>query len=357
MMSIVRRGALLAAAASASTTGTMASDLPVPTPELLNWAQQEIGVIIHYNMETQCTNVSNPQHFCVGVGGSAGGWMPPASFFNPDKLSTDNWLAAAHSLGAKYAVMVAQHCSGFSLWDSSVKAAVDFDYTYNVEHSPFKGSIIKDFIASCAKYGIEPGFYYSLNQNYYLDVAGGKVLNTPKLVPHQVRVNQTTYNKIALEQMRQLWTLFGPIFEVWFDGGDDLPGINSMLESLPNLKHSVHFGGTAKTNNLRWIGTESGHPSAAYPIWSTATDGGVDQHGQKCGPSNLYCGGGSPNGSRWAPAESDTTLQENDAWFYKPGVSIRPLEDMKAVYHDTVGHNSNLLLDIAPDNTGTCDRR
>lgn len=42
------------------------------------------------------------------------GTHPPAPVFNPSQLDTDQWIRAAKAAGAKYAVLVAKHCSGFS---------------------------------------------------------------------------------------------------------------------------------------------------------------------------------------------------------------------------------------------------
>ena len=82
--------------------------------------------------------------------------------------------------------------------------------------------------------------------------------------------------------------------------------------------------------------TESGTPS--YPVWSTAQPGSY--------------GGGDPNGTVFMPAESDTTMSTQDVWFWKPVYSYRSLADLKSVYLATVGQNSQLLLNIAPNATG-----
>ena len=44
--------------------------------------------------------------------------MPSPDMYNPRKLDTDQWMEAAQALGAKYAVLVAKHCSGFLQWQS-----------------------------------------------------------------------------------------------------------------------------------------------------------------------------------------------------------------------------------------------
>lgn len=73
------------------------------------WANAEIGVIIHFDMP-----VFHPDYNWRQFG-----THPSPSTFNPSSLDTDQWIHTAKSLGAKYAVLVAKHCSGFSLWPTT----------------------------------------------------------------------------------------------------------------------------------------------------------------------------------------------------------------------------------------------
>lgn len=313
---------------------------PKPTADILAWTKLEMGMMYSFNMITEVTNTSNTQYFCIGVGGG-GGWLPPASQFNPVDLDLDNWLDAAVAMGAKYAVLVAQHCGGFSMWPTDIKNETGFEYKYSTKYSPnFKGGsydVVKAFIDSCKSHNVLPGIYYSLNQNYYLNVGGGKILSTP-LVPGQGNVTQDLYSKIVLAQMKELWSNYGPLAEVWFDGGCSVPGIDDQINSLLEKyqPHAVYFGGCAKQNNLRWVGTESGMPG--YPLWSNS---------KGCTP-----GLGSSDGDVFCPAESDTTLQDFDHWFWRPGFPVRTLADLQKVYFSTVGHNTNLLLNAAANISG-----
>lgn len=321
------------------TWPTALGDVPVPTPDILAWTKLEVGAFYSFNMISMLENVSNTQYFCLGVGG-AGGWLPDANFFNPVKLDIDQWLSTAKSFGAKYAVLTAQHCSGFSMWPTDIFVETGFNYTYSTLYSPLRGGgydVVKDFVNSCRKAGIRPGIYYSLNQNYYLNSGHGLVQNTT-LVPGQAKVSQELYGKIVVAQMKELWTNYGELSEIWFDGGCSVPGTNDIVSNLLEQlqPHAVYFGGCAKQNNIRWIGTESGEPG--YPIWSTSQD--------------CHGGQGDPDGNIFCPAESDTTLQEGDRWFERKNFSIRSLDELKKVYLKTVGQNTNLLLNVAASNEG-----
>jgi hypothetical protein len=39
------------------------------------------------------------------------------------------------------------------------------------------------------------------------------------LKPNQFNVTQDTYDHVVLQQLRELWTRYGSLDEIWFDGG------------------------------------------------------------------------------------------------------------------------------------------
>ena len=44
----------------------------------------------------------------------------------------------------------------------------------------------------------------------------------------------------------------------------------------------------------------------------------------------------------------DLTLQNSDTWFFAPDAGYRSLAEMVGIYHDSVGHGGNMLLNVAP---------
>ena len=315
---------------------------PKPSPDVLAWTRREIGAFFSFNMISEMPTESNTEYFCIGVGGTANHFVYPKQF-NPSLLNMDQWLEVARSFGAKYAVLTAQHCSGFSIWPTDIYDSTGFNYTYSIKYSPFmngNGDIVRDFINSCKKYDVAPGIYYSLNQNYYLNVAHGVVRNV-SVVDGQVKVPQDLYNKIALAQMRELWGNYGELSELWFDGGciqgleDEIIKLSTSLQP-----HAVYFGGCSMTNNVRWVGTESGQPT--YPIWSTTMET----------KSGCVYGSGTSKGTVFCPAKTDTTLQLNYKWFYRQDDGYKTLDTLKSVYVKSVGQNTNLLLNTAANSSG-----
>ena len=101
-----------------------------PTPDILAWSKREIGAFFSFNMVTMLPPSNDTNYLCRGVSGGSD-WLPPPDLFNPDKLDIGQWVQAAVSMGAKYAVLTAQHCGGFSMWPTDVYNETGFNYTYS----------------------------------------------------------------------------------------------------------------------------------------------------------------------------------------------------------------------------------
>lgn len=317
-------------------TNVFAQTEVLPTKAQIEWAESEIGVLIHFDMPVFKPNYKWRRDM---------GKHPDASVFNPTELDTDQWLKAAKSIGAKYAVLVAKHCSGFSLWPTEA-------HDYNISKSPYKngeGDIVKEFIESCKKYDIKPGIYASTTANGYLQVDNpGKVLSGD---PEE----QKRYNKIVQKQITELWTNYGELFEIWFDGGV-LPveqggfDILSMVQKYqPN---AIAFQGPfGYANNVRWVGNEEG--LAPYPCWARA-----DSTTSSAGVIQIKGLNGNPDGNFWCPGEADFPLRKNNSfqggWFWKKGEDkkIFSLEELMEKYTKSVGRNTNMLLGIVIDDRG-----
>jgi len=307
----------------------------VPNENQIAWADAEIGVIIHLDMQV----------FKPGYDWEKFGTHPSANIFNPTLLDTDQWLQAAQSLGAKYAVLVAKHCSGFSLWPTKA-------HSYSVASSPWrdgKGDIVADFIASCQKFGIKPGIYASAQANGYLHVA------QPGRPAASSKITQNEYNAIVEQQLTELWTQYGDLFEIWFDGGiiptsqggpDLLP---LLMEYQPNA--IVFQGPMGFPNLLRWIGNESGN--APWACWATAPS-----TTNSSGEAVIDDYSGDPNAPYWCPGEADFPLRLNSSylagWFWHEGQDsqIFPTDQLLKKYESSVGRNTNMLVGMVIDKRG-----
>ena len=308
----------------------------LPTPAQIQWSDAEIGVLFHLDMQ-----VFEPTY------NFRANWNyhPSLSKFNPRELSTDQWIRAAKSAGAKYAILVAKHGSGFSLWPTKA-------HGYSVKNTPWrngKGDIVKDFIASCKKYGIKPGIYASASTNGFMKV------DNPGRVISGKAADQEKYQQVLQTQLTELWSQYGPLFEIWFDGGV-LPADKGGIDMLSLIKKyqpgAIAFQGPyGYKNNIRWVGNENG--VAPYPCWCRA-----DSTTSATGTIEIKGLEGNPDGAFWCPGESDFPLRDNASfeggWFWAKGEDdkVRTVADLHNRYDETVGRNTNMLIGVVVDNRG-----
>lgn len=313
------------------------ADSVIPNERQREWADCEIGVIIHQDVQCYEHGFEFRQKR---------GYVPPASVFNPESLDTDQWLAVAKAAGAKYAVLVAKHCSGFSLWPTKA-------HGYSVAASPWKGGkgdVVADFIASCRKYGIRPGIYASLGCNAYLGVDNNRMVGT--------NTTWASYLAVVKTQLTELWSNYGELFEVWFDGGN-LPadkGGREVEDLLAKLQpNAIVFQGDPKRfASVRWGGNENAY--AAETCWSRS-NGAKSSDGVAVGELAQYAG--DFNGACWNPVEADTPNRDRNfafqaGWMWQPGEDayVYPAENLLERYFTSVGRNANLLIGLPIDNRG-----
>ena len=319
----------------------LAASLPLPTPPQVWYQQGEIHALIHFNMATFAKD-GDP-------GCSYENWNQKASYaagltsdpytFAPSKLNTTQWADVMLALGAKGAILTAKHGCGHLLWPTKTKLPNGSTYPYSVGTSKsfIKGDVLAMFQASMSSAGIKHGFYYSLTNNFFLNVGNHKAHASSTPLPGQQNISQAEFESIALGQVKELWTNYGELGEIWFDGGYTSDMKSALATVLANQKNAIGFGGYGiSPNPSTWDGTESGNPQCPQGIWSLG---------------GSYCG--DPTSMDFIPKTCDTTLQNFDHWFWQPpSTSIRNLSQLINIYHDTVGNNGVLELDFAIDRDG-----
>ena len=279
--------------------------------------------------------------------------FPDPKLYNPAKLDTDQWMEAAKAYGAKYVVFVAKHCSGFLQWQSDL-------YPYGLKQAPWKGGkgdLVKDFVESSRKYGLKPGIYASISTNGFLGVDNPGRVKAKAWLGAPSSGAQKRYAEICEGMAEELYSRYGELFEIWFDGGALAPekGGPDILPIIEKRQpNAILFQGPAQAkNNIRWVGNERG--IAPYPCWGTCrdvtqSDGTVERKGE------AYSG--TPDGKKWMPGECDVPLGAGK-WFCtsfprRPYWTMDYLIDM---YDKSVGRNCNLLLNAAPQPDGSIAER
>ena len=285
-----------------------------PTPSQAAWQNMEIGMFIHFGIETWQDKETDDEPVMENV-----------NLFNPTDVDTDQWVSVAESMGAKYIILVAKHHGGFCLWQTDTTP-------YSIKNSPYKngkGDIVAELSESCRKRGMKLGIYISPADFSQKTEGGGKSDDTEI---------QRKYSNIYRQQWTELLSRYGEIMEVWFDGSTVIRMDDIIQQYAPN---SMVFQSPWAT--IRWVGNEEGY--APYPAWST-----VKKVDAVSGVSTARHG--DPDGDAWLPNECDTKIR--DTWFWNSyGTdSLKSVDKLIDIYYNSVGHNSVLLLNVAPDTTG-----
>jgi len=300
---------------------------PLPSERQLVWHEMEYYGFLHFNMNT-FTNIE----------WGSGGESPDT--FNPAELDAMQWARIAKESGMKGLIITAKHHDGFCLWPSK--------YTeHSVKNTRWKngkGDIIKDLSEACKAYGLKMGVYLSpwdRNNAHY---------------------GKSEYVEIFHNQLRELLTNYGDIFEVWFDGANGGSGyygganetrkidnktyyqwdkaIAIIRELQPN---AVIFGDGGP--GVRWVGNEEG--------WANETNWSLIRDEVHIGyPKYKELRSGHEDGTNWVPAECDVSIRPG--WYYHPyeDHKVKTLPELLKIYYESIGRNASLLLNIPVDNRG-----
>ena len=301
---------------------SQSATLTKPSAQQLRWHEMQYYMFIHFGVNS-FTNLE---------------WGEGAEnpkIFNPQNLDSRQWARIAKKAGMKAIILTVKHHDGFCLWPSA--------YTeHDVANSSWKngkGDVLKELSEACKEYGIKLGFYISpwdRNNPIY-----GK--------------DDQAYNTYFNNQLKEILTQYGPIFEVWFDGanGDrenpekyqvyDWTGFNKTIRSLQ--PDALIFG--AGYADIRWVGNERG--VASETNWSTFDS--KQRNPSEDAPIPLLQAG-IKNGDLWWPAETDVSIRPG--WFYHPeeDTKVKSADQLEKIYFESVGRNTNLLLNIPIDREG-----
>ena len=285
-----------------------------PTKGQLEFLSWEFGVFFHFGIRS-----FYPGHV------DWDGREMDASAFNPDKLDCEEWVKMVKDVGATYAILTTKHHDGFALWPSKYS-------TYSVAQTPWKGGkgdVVREFVDACRKYGIKVGLYYSPAQ------WGSKAIKFE---------NGKEYDDYFINQISELLSGYGKIDYLWFDGcgseGHEYDKKRIVAEIFRLQPEIQTFCDPEWSPCVRWVGNEDGYASLDNPLAVSAWDFS-ELTGKSVELSQTFC----------LPAECDCKLRST--WFYDNNEdSIKSLDELFGMYEGSVGHGSNFLLNVGPDNHG-----
>ena len=323
-----RWGAFLITALIVSTqiyAQTPAPCGPVPNENQLRWQDMEMYAFIHYSMNTYTDEE-------WGFGNE------DLKLFNPSDLNCRQWARVCKQAGMKGIIFTAKHHCGFCMWPSA--------YTeYSVKNTPWKngkGDVVRELADACREEGLEFAVYLSPWDRNHADYG---------------RPEYITYFR---NQLRELLTNYGEVFEVWFDGANGGDGWYGGANETRKIDRTTYYqwpetyrmirqlqpkcliwNDGSDRGDLRWVGTEAGNVGETN--WSLLNkDGEVTWH-------MLHYG--LEDGDSWVPGETNTSIRPG--WFYHDTENehVKSLSKLMETYYKSVGRNSTLLLNfpIAPN--------
>lgn len=273
--------------------------------------------------------------------------------FTIKEINAKQWVSAIKAGGATGIILTCKHHDGFCLWNS--------EYTdFSVKNSDFDGDIVDMVSKECARQNMDFGVYLS------------------PWDMHDERYGTDAYNDYFCNQLTELLTNYGNIFEVWFDGAKGSNAVDfeydwdRYFELIRRLQPDANIAICGP--DIRWIGNEGGKtrkseysvvPECLRRAESTMKN---SQQSENQASSLKRIGSKDEDlGSRkvleknanlcFYPAEVDVSIRKG--WFYSKdeNKTVKSAGRLFRIYLNSVGRNSTLLLNIPPSDKGVIHSR
>lgn len=267
--------------------------------------------------------------------------------FAPSDFSAEQIVQSAANGGMKGLILTCKHHDGFCLWPSA--------YTrHSVKSSRWKngrGDIVREISDACREQKIKFGVYLSPWDRNHPDYG------------------KSAYVAYYRNQLRELLSNYGPVFEVWFDGANGGDGFYGGRRERRNIDRHSYYGWQETWEmvrrlqpqacmfsdagpDIRWVGNEKG--IAGEPCWHTMS--GLERMAPGVADQKILLTGVFP-GTHWLPAECDVSIRPG--WFYHAAEDgkVRTPENLLDLYFKSIGRGAALLLNLPPDRRGRIHER
>jgi alpha-L-fucosidase len=285
------------------------------------WRQARFGMFIHWGVySVPAGTYDGKQIPGIGEWIMNNGRIPVARYaeyaeqFNPTKFDADQWVQTAQAAGMKYMVITAKHHDGFAMFHTKVDGYNIYDAT------PFKRDPLAELAAACQRLGMKLGFYYSQCQDWHHP--GAEALKGGHWDKAQDGDFDEYLNDVAIGQVKELLTNYGPVSVLWFDTPTKLMTPQRAAEFLPLLDLQPQI---IVNNRL----------GGGFP-------GDTETPEQRIPPQ------GYP-GRDW-----ETCMTINDTWGYKSyDTNFKSTETLLHNLVDIASKGGNYLLNVGPTSEGT----
>lgn len=333
---VTRRRFVAGLAGAAASSAFAARPTPfgaVPSPRQLMWHQMETTAFVHLGLNTFTDKE-------WGYGDD------DPNLFQPARFDADSIIEALAAANLRGVVLTCKHHDGFCLWPTKTTE-------YSVRASSWRGGqgdVVRDIANAARRRGMKFG------------------VNLSPWDRNNAAYGTPGYVGIYRQQVTELLTNYGPVFEFWHsaaNGGDgyyggarekrtidgrsyyDWPGTGELIRKLQ--PEAVIFGESGP--DIRWVGNPRG--IAGDPCWATYDPDAVGS----LEPGDF--GGNSPSGTahgaKWIPAEADVSIRPGWYWHANETPRVKTPGQLRNLYHLSVGRGANLMLNVPPTREGLID--
>jgi alpha-L-fucosidase len=300
----------------------------VPSKRQFFWHEMEYYMFVHFTVNTFTDKE-------WGYGDET------ESIFNPTELDCKQWARVAKEAGMTGIIITAKHHDGFCLWPSPFSS-------HSVKNSKWmngQGDILMELRKACNEYGLKMGVYLSpWDRN-------SAVYGTPEYIAYY------------RNQLFELVTKYGELFEVWFDGANGGDGYYGGAREKRKIDNKTYYDWPATHKivrdhqaiavmfsdagpDIRWVGNEGGWGSPTN--WCLLNRDAMYPGGDFA----KILGAGHEDGKYWVPAEVDVSIRPGWFWHKNQDTLVKSPEKLMDIYYASVGRNCNLLLNVPPDSRG-----
>lgn len=299
------------------------------SPRQLRWQRMETYSFLHFTVNT----FTNREW---GLGDEN------PDIFNPTDFDADAIVSTLKQSGMKGVILTCKHHDGFCLWPTKTTK-------HSVQYSSWKdgkGDVVRAISDAARRHGLKFGIYVSpWDRN-------NAAYGTPAYLP------------IYREQVTELLSNYGPVFEVWFDQANGGSGYYGGARETRHIDPYTYYEwpktyaivrrlqpeavihGGDHNADIRWVGNEKG--IAGETCWSTFTpnnstvDGGTTEQLED----------GTLHGTQWMPAECDVSIRPGWFWHAAEDAKVKTADELMKLYRESVGRGASLLLNVPPNRKG-----
>lgn len=248
--------------------------------------------------------------------------------WNPTNYDAREWVRLMKAAGVKYVCITTKHHDGFCLWPTKMND------DWNVSLTAGGKDLLKPLADACHAEGLQFCIYHSVLDWHHQEWPGRPPFNDyAKGQPDKARFKNYLYG-----ELKELFTNYGPIGMVWYDGTWDRSVWTSQdgkeLEDYTrSLQPSVILD-----NRSGWV------PPQRKLAFEVKNDYGYVFAGDYISPEGEVPPTGLP-GIDW---ETCQTMQLPNNWGYNRLVGFRPFKDLLQQLIDVSSKGGNMLLNIGP---------